>query len=261
MTGETAQDIRKQIRRGAISGSTAGLCPGFLQTNIVILPKDYADPFIAYCLKNPVPCPLINVGDAGDPFLTTLGTDIDIRRDVPGYNVYRDGRLADSPTDIAELWSEDMVAFALGCSFTFERALAASGVPMRHIHERKTVPMFRTAVETVPEGLFSARLVVSMRPIPQACAETVIEVCRTYPFAHGPPCHWGDPDEIGIDDLNRPDWGDPVDVRDGEIAAFWACGVTTQVALETARPSIAITHRPGSMLVTDIPEQEARLIN
>ena len=260
MTGESVRDIRDRVRNGALSGHTAGLCPGLLQTNVVIVPKVYADPFRAYCLKNPMACPLIDVGDTGDPLLARLGADIDIRTDVPRYNVYQNGRLADSPKNISDYWTDDLVAFALGCSFTFERALMASGVPMRHIEERKTVPMFRTGIETVPENMFSARLVVSMRPIPKRQVDIVVEICGNYPFAHGPPFHLGHPGEIGIGNLDQPDWGNPLEVHDDEITAFWACGVTTQVALETARLPIAITHRPGAMLITDIPEQEARLI-
>ncbi len=206
-----------------------------------------------------MPCPLIDVGDPGDPLLTRLGADIDIRTDVPRYNLYRDGRLTDSPTDILAYWTDDLVAFALGCSFTFERALMATGLPMRHIEEGKTVPMFRTGIETVPENVFSAKLVVSMRPVPRPKVDTVMELCRNYPFAHGPPIHVGHPGDIGVSNLNRPDWGDAVEVRERETAAFWACGVTTQAALENARLPIAITHRPGAMLITDIPEQEARL--
>ena len=181
-----------------------------------------------------------------------LGADIDIRTDVPRYNDCRDGRLTDSPIDISADWTDHLVALALGCSFTFERALTASWVPMRRIEERKTVPMFRTGIETVPENVFSANLVVSVRPIPIRNADTVMEQCRNYPFAHGPPLHFGHPGDIAVSNLNQPDWGDAVAVGDCETVAFRACGVTTQAALETARLPIAVTHRPGAILIADI---------
>ena len=243
MTGDTVKDIRDRVRSSELSSNTAGLLPGLLQTNVVIVPEVYADPFYAYCQKNPMPFPLVDIGDAGDPLLTRLGADIDIRTDVPQYNVYRDVRLTDSPYEISQYWTDDLVAFVLGCSFTFERALAEIGAPMRHIEGQKTVPMFRTGVETEPEREFSAMLVVSMRPIPNEQVDTFTELCRKYPLAHGPPFHVGhNSGEIGISDQNRPDWGDPVEVHGGEITALWACGVTTEVAPDSAPLPIAITH-------------------
>ena len=265
MTGDTVKNIRDRVRNGELSSHTAGLCVlGSAPDKRGNCPRSLCRHVFCLLSEKPLPCPLVDVGVTGDPLLTRLGADIDIRTDVPRYNVYRDGRLTDSPKDISKYWTDDLVAFALGCSFTFERALAEAGVPMRHIEERKTVPMFRTGFETKPEREFSAMLVVSVRPIPTKQVtkqvDTVTELCRNYPFAHGPPFHVGHSGEIGMSNLSRPDWGDPVEVHGGEITAFWACGVTTQAALESARPPIAITHRPGAMLITDIPEQEARLI-
>ncbi|MEQ9259638.1 MAG: putative hydro-lyase [Roseovarius sp.] len=248
-------DLRAVIRAGDYTGHTAGLGLGCLQANVVILPEAHALDFMRYCQRNPKPCPLAGVSDTGDPMMRTLGRDIDIRTDVPAYNVYRDGRLAERLADIRALWAEDMVAFALGCSFTFEHALQRAGLTLWHIENNTTVPMFRSSVETAPAGPFRGKMVVSMRAIPEAQLDLVDEISRRYPLAHGAPVHKGDPAAIGIADINRPDWGDPAPVGKGEVPVFWACGVTPQVAIEAARLPLCITHAPGHMLVTDIPEQ------
>jgi uncharacterized protein YcsI (UPF0317 family) len=246
--------LRAEIRGGAYRSHTAGLGPGYLQANLAILPVDYALDFMRFCQRNPKPCPLTGVSDTGNPMMFTLGRDIDIRTDVPAYNIYRDGRLAGSATDIRDLWTDDMVAFALGCSFTFEDALMRAGIAMWHIDNDTTVPMFRSSIDTVPAGPFSGKMVVSMRAIPAARLDEVREISRRFPLAHGAPVHWGDPAEIGIADAAHPDWGDPAPIPDGHVPVFWACGVTPQVALEAASPPICITHKPGHMLITDIAE-------
>ena len=207
-----------------------------------------------FCQRNPKPCPLSGVSDTGNPMMFTLGADIDIRHDVPAYNIYRDGKLAESREDIADIWTDDLVAFALGCSFTFERALEEAGVPQWHIDHDTTVPMFRSNIETVPAGPFSGKTVVSMRFIAPERLDEVIAISRRFPLAHGAPLHWGDPSEIGIDDLSRPEWGDPAEIEAGKIPVFWACGVTPQVAIERAGIPLCITHKPGHMLITDIAE-------
>ena len=250
----TAPELRQAIRSGRYARHTAGLGRGVLQANLAILPAENALDFMRFCQRNPKPCPLTAVSETGDPILRTAGADIDIRTDVPAYNIYRDGRLAESRTDIGDLWRDDLVTFALGCSFTFERALADEGIAMRHIDEDLTVPMFRSSIRTVPAGPFGGAMVVSMRPIPEDRVDDVIRICRTYPLAHGAPVHAGDPAKIGIRDVVAPDWGDAVAVRPGEVPVFWACGVTPQVALERAGLPLCITHKPGHMLVTDIPE-------
>jgi uncharacterized protein YcsI (UPF0317 family) len=206
-----------------------------------------------YCQRNPKPCPLVGVGDTGNPKLFTLG-DIDIRTDVPAYNVYRNGRLAESVNDISDIWEDDFVAFALGCSFTFEQALIDAGVPLWHIENDTTVPMFRSSIETVEAGPFHGRMVVSMRSIAEDRVEQVSQIATRYPLAHGAPVHAGDPADIGIRDITAPDWGDPAPVEAGQVPMFWACGVTPQVALEEAGLDICITHKPGHMLITDVPE-------
>ncbi|PKQ11188.1 MAG: putative hydro-lyase [Alphaproteobacteria bacterium HGW-Alphaproteobacteria-1] len=247
-------DLRAEIRSGRYRGHTAGLGAGYLQANIVILPGAVALDFMRFCQRNPKPCPLVGVSDTGEPMMRTLGRDIDIRTDVPAYNIYRHGRLEGSVTDIADLWTPDMVAFALGCSFTFEHALIRAGIPLWHVTHDTTVPMFRTAIPCVPAGAFRSPMVVSMRAIdPDRVAEAVA-LSRRYPLAHGAPVHVGDPSEIGIADTARPDWGDPAPITGDQVPVFWACGVTPQAAIEAAAPPLCITHKPGHMLITDIPE-------
>jgi len=246
--------LRAEIRAGAYRSHTAGLGAGHLQTNIAIMPEAFALDFMRFCQRNPKPCPLVAVSDTGNPDLFTLGENIDIRTDVPAYNIYRDGRLQGSATDITDIWTDDMVAFALGCSFTFERALQEAGIAQWHIDNDTTVPMFRSNIRTVPAGPFSGPMVVSMRAIDAGRVGQVTEICRRFPLAHGAPVHCGDPAEIGIADLSRPDWGDPAPVGAGQVPVFWACGVTPQVAIERAGIPLCITHKPGHMLIADIAE-------
>ena len=246
--------LRDRIRECDYQGHTAGLAPGKLQANLVVLPVEYALDFMRFCQRNPKPCPLVGVSDTGDPMLTTLGRDIDIRTDVPAYNIYREGVLTESVTDLNALWSDNFVAFALGCSFTFDRALLDAGVPVWHAENNNNVAMFRTNIPTCPAGPFGGEMVVSMRAIEKARISEVIEISSRYPLAHGAPVHIGDAAEIGIDDLNQPDWGDAAPIEDDKIPCYWACGVTPQNALMRAKLPLAITHKPGHMLVTDIDE-------
>jgi len=249
-----ADQLRRVLREGAYTGTTAGLADGCLQSNIVIVPQDHADAFEAFCDANPQPCPLNAVTPVGRPEFPDLGADIDLRRDVPFYHVFRRGVLSERVADITHLWRPDFVGFALGCSFTFERALIAAGIPVRHIERGTVVPMYRTAVQTVPRGPFGGPVVMTMRPIAQERLAEVIQICARFPHAHGKPMHVGDPAAIGLRDLNAPDWGEPVPVAPGEVPVFWGCGVTPQVALLDAALPLAITHAPGSMLVTDLDE-------
>ncbi|MGB0901517.1 putative hydro-lyase [Halocynthiibacter sp.] len=246
--------LRKAVRFGKYTAHTAGLGRGLLQANLAILSKSYALDFMRYCQRNPKPCPLTGVSDTGNPLMFTLGHDIDIRTDVPAYNIYRNGLLDDTVSDISDLWTDDLVAFALGCSFTFEHAIQQAGIPLWHIDNNKTVPMFRSNIDTVPAGPFSGKMVVSMRAIQQSRLAEVVNVSRRYPLAHGAPIHIGDPAEIGIMDIGHTDWGDPAPVGDDQVPVFWACGVTPQVALEAAGLPLCITHKPGYMLITDIAE-------
>lgn len=246
--------MRARIRAGEFTGQTAGLGKNTLQANLVILPAAYALDFMRFCQRNPKPCPLVGVSDTGDPMMATLGRDIDIRRDLPAYYVYRDGQLAETVHDLTPLWQEDFVTFALGCSFTFEHALQTAGVSLWHIDHNTTVPMFTSNIQTVQAGPFGGPMVVSMRMIPEARRDEVIEISRRFPLAHGSPVHCGDPGAIGITDTERPDWGDPAPRAEGCTPMFWACGVTPQVAVFQAKPPICITHKPGHMLITDIPD-------
>jgi uncharacterized protein YcsI (UPF0317 family) len=246
------QALRQAIRAGDHRGNTSGLAPGFVQCNIVILPQDWATDFLRFCQLNPKPCPLVATANSpGDPSLPPLG-DIDIRTDVPSYRLFRDGEMTEEVPDITSLWRDDLVSFALGCSFSFEEALLADGLEVRNVSEGGNVPMYRTEIDCTRAGAFGGKMVVSMRPFVAADAIRAVQICTRFPSVHGAPVHLGDPALIGIADLARPDYGDAVTVRDGELPVFWACGVTPQVALEAAQPPFAITHSPGCMLVTDV---------
>ncbi len=247
----TPAQLRSEIRAGRHTGHTVGCAPRHVQGNVVILPRVQAEDFLRYCQRNPKPCPILAVGEPGDPSVPTLGDDIDIRRDVPRYRVWRNGRLIDETTDVTELWRDDLVSFVLGCSFSFEQALMDEGIPLRHVESGCNVPMFRTAIPTINAGPFSGPLVVTMRPLKAADAIRAVQITSRYPAVHGAPVHLGDPALIGIRNLQRPDYGDAVEVRADEIPVYWACGVTPQAAIENARVPLAITHAPGCMLVTD----------
>lgn len=254
LIGRSAADVRAAIRSGSYGGHTAGLAAGKLQCNLAILPEEFALDFLRFCQRNPKPCPIVGVGDSGDPNLPTLGHDIDIRSDVSKYRVFRDGALSDEVTDISDVWRDDFVTVALGCSFTFENALLRNGIPVRHIEKGLNVPMFKTNIELVPAGRFSGKMVVTMRPIPEAQVDQARDISRSYPQAHGAPIAVGDPALIGIPDLAQPDWGDAVEIKAGEVPVYWACGVTPQNVLLDAGLPICITHSPGHMLIADVAE-------
>ena len=245
---------RQLIRAGHYNGHTAGLAKGNLQCNLAILPANLADDFHTYCRLNPKPCPLAGVSRPGRPEIARLGADVDIRSDAARYNIYRDGVLDRQVNDLHSYWRDDLVAFAIGCSFTFEDALRKAGIDMRHIDSNVTVPMFLSSIETAPSGPFNGGTVVSMRPIPEDRIGEVYEICGKFPLAHGAPVHVGDPAAIGIPDLDAPDWGAAVAFKPGEIPVFWACGVTPQAAIMRSKPPLSITHAPGAMLITGVSE-------
>ena len=232
-----AETIRARIRAGDHDGHTAGMAPGKLQCNLAILPERHALDFLRFCQRNPKPCPVVAVSETGDPMLPTLGANIDIRTDVPKYRVFRDGVLSEEVKDINDLWRDDLVTVALGCSFTFENALMRAGIPVRHIDEGVIVPMFRTSIPLVPAGPFRGNMVVTMRPIPEAMVDQAHEISARYPQAHGAPIAMGDPGALGIKDLGAPDYGDAVAVKPGDVPVYWACGVTPQnVLLDAGLP-------------------------
>jgi uncharacterized protein YcsI (UPF0317 family) len=243
---------RAASRSGALDGPTSGLAPGFVQGNLAVLPADLANDFLHFCQRNPKPCPLIAVSEAGDPRLALLGEDLDIRTDIPRYRVWKDGALIDEPQDILKWWRGDLVAFVLGCSHSFEEALIEDGLSIRHIERGTTVPMYRTNIACVPAGPFKGPMVVSMRPFSPADAIRAIQITTRFPAVHGAPVHIGLPQLIGITDLGRPDFGEAVPIADDELPVFWACGVTPQAVIQAIRPPFAITHAPGRMIVTDI---------
>ena len=247
---------RLACRSGAFAGPTAGIAAGYVQGNLAVLPQELAADFLRFCRANPKPCPIIGMSEPGEPCIPSLGIDLDIRTDLPGYRVWQDGELVDEPGDIRTWWRDDLVAFVLGCSLSFEEALMAEGLPLRHVANRASVPMYRTNVQCTPAGPFSGPLVVSMRPLTPAHAIRAIEITSRFPAVHGSPVHIGLPELIGIGDLGKPDYGDPVDIFPGELPVFWACGVTPQAVIALAKPPFAITHRPGCMLVTDIRNSE-----
>lgn len=254
LIGSPATKVRAAIRAGLYDGHTAGLAAGKLQCNLAILPERFALDFLRFCQRNPKPCPIVGVSDSGNAKLPTLGRDIDIRTDVSKYRVFRDGAFSEEVTDISTHWADDLVTVALGCSFTFENALQREGIPVRHIETGKNVPMYRSNIDLVPAGPFGGQMVVTMRPIPHAQVDRARDISARFPQAHGSPIMVGDPDQIGISDLSQPDWGDSVEIKDGEVPVYWACGVTPQNVLLAAGLPICITHSPGHMLIADVAE-------
>jgi uncharacterized protein YcsI (UPF0317 family) len=248
-------ETRSAIRQGEWNHSTVGCCSGFTQVNIVIVPFRYAFDFLLFCQRNPKPCPLLEVMEPGvyEPRLLAPGADI--RTDCPRYRVFR-GATVQECTDIRDIWRDDLVTFLLGCSFTFEWALLQANIPVRNIEEDKIVPVFVTKRPCLAAGPFGGRLVVSMRPIPAHLVSRAVQVTARYPGVHGAPVHIGDPEGLGITDLQRPDYGDAVAIRSGEVPVFWACGVTPQVALLEIEPELAVTHAPGYMFITDRREED-----
>ena len=248
----SAQRARLLIRAGEHTGPTAHLAPGCVQANLVVLPRALASDFVTFAARNPKPCPIVEVVEQGTEAVRSA-TGSDLRTDVPRYRLFVDGVHTDSATDATAWWRDDLVSVLLGCSFSFEAALLRAGLPVRHIEQGRNVPMYITNRRCEPAGYFAGPLVVSMRPMPAGAVEQAGRITEAYPAAHGGPVHIGDPADLGIEDLHVPDFGDPVNIRAGEVPMFWACGVTPQLALANARTEIAITHEPGHMFITDLP--------
>jgi uncharacterized protein YcsI (UPF0317 family) len=243
---------RMRMRTGDFSGTTAGLAPGNVQANLVILPKALAHDFLRFAQANPKPCPVLSVSEPGDPRLPGLGENLDIRSDLPRYRVWRRGEVVEEPFDLFHVWRDDLVSFALGCSFSFEEALVENGIELRHITCGSNVPMYRTNIPCAPAGRFAGPLVVSMRPLKPSDAIRAIQITSRFPSVHGAPIHIGLPETIGIKDLAKPDYGDAVPVESDELPVFWACGVTPQAVIAEVQPDFCITHAPGCMLITDL---------
>ncbi|HRD75247.1 MAG TPA: putative hydro-lyase [Hyphomicrobiaceae bacterium] len=249
----TGADARRMFRKGEFTGATHGIAPGYVQGNLAILHKDLAPDFVRFCQLNPKPCPLIGMSPKpGDPTIPELGADLDIRTDLPKYRLWRNGELTDEPADIRQAWNNDLVAFVLGCSFSFEEALVEQGIELRHMACGCNVSMWRTSIPCTPVGPFHGPMVVSMRPLKPVDAIRAVQVTSRFPSVHGAPVHIGKPELIGIRDINEPDYGDAVEVRDDELPVFWACGVTPQAVIAAMKPEFSITHAPGSMLITDL---------
>jgi len=248
--------VRFAARDGALTSPTPGLAMGYVQANLVIVPKDLAFDFLLFCQRNPKPCPLLDVTEAGDPEPKGIAPGADIRTDLPKYRVWKNGELIDEPTDIRKYWRNDLVAFLIGCSFTFENAMLAAGVPVRHIELNRNVPMYRTNIACRRAGQFHGPMVVSMRPMTPAQALTATTICARFGRAHGTPLHLGDTAALGIKNLDKPDFGEAVPIHAGEVPVFWACGVTPQAVVMAAKPPLAITHSPGHMFVTDMRDSE-----
>ena len=247
--------LREMIREGKLGQPTSGLAQGFSQANLVILPKDVAFDFMLLCQRNPKACPLLEVIEPGQFEPQKYGKGADIRTDISKYRIYKRGKLCDEVGDVIGVWSNDFVSFLIGCSFTFESALMKSGIPLRHWDQGKNVSMYITNREIIPAGKFHGELVVSMRPIHKDHLVKTIQITSRFPDMHGAPIHIGSPMEIGISDLDHTDYGDPVEILEGEVPVFWACGVTPQAVALRSKPSIMITHSPGHMFITDIKDE------
>lgn len=248
--------VRALIRNGEITTPTAGMAKGYAQANLVILPQDLAFDFMLLAQRNPKPCPILDVTNIGSPEPTIMGPGADLRYDIPKYRIYENGVLAAEVPDIADYWRDDLVAFLLGCSFTFESPMLDAGIPIRHIEEDCNVPMYITNIECRPAGVFHGPMVVSMRPIPYQQVVQAVQITSRFPAVHGAPIHIGDPAFIGIKDINSPDFGSKVTIKPGEVPVFWACGVTPQAIAMTTKPPFMITHSPGHMFVGDIPDKD-----
>jgi uncharacterized protein YcsI (UPF0317 family) len=248
-------EVRAKIRAGSIDFPTAGMCRGYAQANLIILPSTYAADFKTFASRNPFPCPILEIVE-GSPKTHAMGEGGDITTDIPRYRIYRNGVYTEELTDVSAYWKEDYVGFLIGCSFSFEEALLRAGIEVRHIAQGCNVPMYKTNIATVPAGPFSGPMVCSMRPKIPEHAEIAKAITEKMPNVHGGPVHMGDARLIGILDVNKPDYGDAVEIRAGEIPVFWPCGVTPQAAVEQAKPTIAITHAPGHMFITDVKNAE-----
>jgi uncharacterized protein YcsI (UPF0317 family) len=245
-------EVRQLIREEKITSFTSGMCNGYAQANLVVLPKDLAFDFLLFTQRNPKPCPLLDVTEVGSPVPRVAAPQADLRYDIPKYRIYRHGELTDEVTNLDSYWRDDLVAFLLGCSFSFEGPLLDAGLEVRHITENHNVPMYITNIPCTPAGVFKGNMVVSMRPYTPLDAIRAIQVTTRMPRVHGAPIHFGDPAAIGIKDIYKPDFGDPDTIKADEVPVFWPCGVTPQAVVMASKPEFCITHSPGHMFITDL---------
>lgn len=258
--GLNPQEVRQFIREKKIKGTTSGMCPGYAQGNLVTLPKKLAYDFLLFTQRNPKPCPVLEVTDVGQVEFKWVAPGSDLTTDIPKYRLYKKGKLFDEYDDLKSLWRDDFVSFLLGCSFTFESALMEASIEIRHIIKKTNVPMYITNIKCKNAGIFSGPTVVSMRPMPADKVIKAVQITSRYPSVHGAPIHIGEPELIGIKNIYKPDFGDPVEIYENEIPVFWACGVTPQAIAMNVKPEIMITHAPGHMFITDIKNQDLSII-
>ena len=248
--------VRQMIRERRLKTPTSGMCGGYAQGNLVVLPKEYAYDFLLFAQRNPKPCPILEVSEVGSREFALTAKGSDIAKDIPLYRIYKDGIMQGEYEDVSEYWRNDLVSFLLGCSFSFEAPLIEAGIEVRHITENRNVPMYITNIACKSAGIFSGPTVVSMRPIPYAQVTKAVTITERLPQVHGTPIHIGDPAFIGIKDINKPDFGDPPVIKAGETPVFWACGVTPQAVVMKVKPSFVITHAPGHMFITDVKNSD-----
>ena len=256
----TPSEVRQLIRKGEIDAQTSGMCNGYAQANMAVLPKDLAFDFLLFTQRNKKPCPVLDVTEVGSPVPKLVASTADLRHDIPRYRIYRHGELTDEVTDVEKYWRDDLVAFLLGCSFSFEGPMLEAGLEVRHITDQHNVPMYKTNIECIPAGVFHGPMVVSMRPMKPADAIRAVQITTRMPFVHGAPIHIGDPEAIGIKDIDKPNFGERSEIKPGEIPVFWACGVTPQAVAMAVKPEFMITHAPGYMFITDVLNAELSIM-
>ncbi|MBQ9595734.1 MAG: putative hydro-lyase [Synergistaceae bacterium] len=250
------QKVRKMIRAGEWDRPTSGMCEGYVQANLAVLSKEIAYDFLVFAMRNPKPCPILDITEPGSTEPKLIAPGADIAKDIPRYRVWKKGELVDEVTDVTKYWRDDLVGFMIGCSFSFEGAMLQSRIPVRHIECGCNVPMYVTNIQCKPAGRLSGPVVVSMRPIPADLVPKAVLCTGRFPAVHGAPLHIGDPAGIGIKDINKPDFGDAVEIKPGEVPVFWACGVTPQAVIMAAKPDFAITHAPGHMFIADLRDSD-----
>ncbi|WAO88937.1 Hypothetical protein NCS54_00630600 [Fusarium falciforme] len=250
------------LSRHDLTTDTIGRAGRYLQVNLVVLPSAYASDFRDLCARNPVPCPILGWTKQGDlsgvyPSGCIQTPDFDVRTDFPRYRVRVNGSLVAIKTDILDEWTDDHVAFLIGCSLSFERALKEAGHRICHEEDGKRPAMYKTNIPVLPAGVFcGGTVVVSMRTYEIEEVEQVRKITRPYLTTHGEPIawRWDGAEAIGIKSVHGPDFGDRQTLKGDEVPVFWGCGVTPQAVVEAVGDGIkgtVMTHDPGFVMVTD----------